>query len=163
MPPIPKTATTPKAPGRVPLQQPPPRWEECTVKLSCDQDDQLCTVEFPAMAYGPIAIHEPTLKNHRVKGWWTLSHRATGLALVTVSSEDHAVRLAEAVVRHGGKALDYAGPEDVLYHLPRWVRPWIRACRQARGWVDPTPYETGKVADNQDCCAQEVSHAARTA
>lgn len=42
----------------------------------------------------------------------------------------------------------WRGPtkEDVLEKVPKWVVPWLHACRAAKAWVDPTPHQEASYA-----------------
>lgn len=89
-----------------------------------------------AQCYGGIAVHPSTLDGKL----WTVTSVTTGLLVCSVKTEDEAKQIGYILWDHACLAFRCVDWEDVIGNLPKWVRPWIRACRSVLSYVDYKTY-----------------------
>ena len=127
----PKTAAAPPPPPNGGL------WQQRTVRVAVENGDD-GRKDVLAQCYGGVAVHPST--DRRKAGAWTVTAVACGMALCSVGTEADARQIAEWSWDHQTLALREADSEAANARLPEWFREWIRACRKAGCWTDPTSF-----------------------
>lgn len=124
-----------------------PRWErkQTQVYVIYSHRQKREVKQILALVRCGLAVH-PNLdqtdgrKNH--PGVFSVTHLATGDKLIDVNGEPDAMRCAEFLVRAlPAAALEETDRYEAASAFPEWLKEWCRACRKARVYVDPAPYQ----------------------
>lgn len=90
-----------------------------------------------AKCLGTLAVHPGLIKD----GGWAVTHMHIQLALVHLSSEQDAMRVARYLWVNCRSMVEQKSINNILDKTPKWISPWCRAMQEQRKWLDPKVFK----------------------
>lgn len=118
----------------LPSKAPLPEWKRESVRVA-DRDGRFKQM-VSALRYRFVAVH-PCLDGDG----YTLTHVPSGLLVLNLREERAARHCGEVLMARCPNSL--AGKQtagELITALPLWVKPWVLACRDCGGYLDPKPF-----------------------
>lgn len=149
MPPIPgrqPMRNGPRGLGAILKSQPVEDWRRINVGITIEDPEtgRRHGVGTIVDALGELAVHRGVGTGDQSGKDYRVSHIPTGLLVARVATDRDAKLIASYLHHNAPEIFSQESQQDVKELLPSWVRTWVLACREARGYVDPSPYREGR-------------------
>lgn len=93
------------------------------------------TAKVDGEVLGPLVVHNGVGKDESSVELWHVTHRDSGVRLVSVRKCGDAKRVCEVLVDRCTRAMAKSSGEEIRDNLPAWAAEWLQACQRDRGFV----------------------------
>lgn len=120
-------------------EQPVGRWVKKRITITVETRGILHPRDVDAEVLGLVAVH-PNVENPT---WTSITALTIRLQLLSVGDAETAKRAAELLWSECGPCLRQKSRDAMIASFDRlfpWVRPWVRACHEAKAWQEPSDF-----------------------
>jgi hypothetical protein len=127
-----------------------PGWVQYTYRIKkwdSDQktDDEYYTYIAQGQAYRGLGVRESEIgKTYEVDSL------TTGFMIIRVSSEADAKLIAEECWNSAHQAFKEYDRDKVQGKSPKWMKLWLKQCKDQASYVDPEPFRGAEEGEDED-------------